>query len=140
MNRKIFNHDFVYFIQGEYTKRIKIGKTNCPIEDRLHKLQSNSPDNLILLGVCFGYKYSESSLHKMFDQYRLHAEWFSDAKIILNFIDKNCFKDIKAAYYAYQEIENGRISYYEALALGENELCKYADQEFLNIVGKFIVW
>jgi hypothetical protein len=140
MSRKILKHTLVYFIQGEITKRIKIGQTNCMVEERMRRLQACSPDNLILLGAYLGFEYSEIKLHNMFERFRLHGEWFSPANEITDFISKNCLSNTTAIYHAYQEIEKGNLSYKEALALGEEKLCKLSNDQYLNIVDRMYTY
>jgi hypothetical protein len=41
---------------------------------------------------------------------------------------------IAILYYAHNKIEDGKMTYEEALALGYTELCARSDTEFLGIV------
>ncbi len=136
MSAKLLKYTLVYFIQGEITKRIKIGQTNCTVEERMRRLQTGSPDKLVLLGGYLGFEYSEIKLHNMFGQFRLHGEWFSPEKEITDFIKNKCLLNTTALYYVYHEIEKGNMSYEEALALGEEELCRRSDEQFLEILEK----
>lgn len=78
----------VYFIQGEKTKLVKIGRTihECP-HRRLSDLQMGSPDILRLLGVI--YHFSESELHLKFKEDRFFGEWFFPSQSLLDFIENN---------------------------------------------------
>lgn len=80
---------YVYFIQGESTKLIKIGKANDPIE-RLKGLQTGSPDKLVLLGVipCTSVQVQEVALHEDFQAFKVHGEWFSPSPELLEYISK----------------------------------------------------
>jgi hypothetical protein len=102
----------------------------------MQKLQACSPDMLVFLGGYLGFEFSEIKLHNMFKQSRLHGEWFSPAKEITDFIENYCLSNPTSLYYAHHEIEKGRMSYEEALALGNEELCKRSDVQFLGIVEK----
>jgi len=72
-----------YFIQGEVTKLIKIGKAK-DIDRRLKNLQCGSPDNLVILKSYRGD--AEKTLHKVFSSIRLHGEWFFPHPDLLEFI------------------------------------------------------
>jgi Meiotically Up-regulated Gene 113 (MUG113) protein len=71
---------YVYFIQANPSKRVKIGKANNP-ETRLKELQTGSPEKLSILGL-INCKHSgqaaerEAVLHKQFSDLRLEGEWF----------------------------------------------------------------
>jgi hypothetical protein len=65
----------IYFVQGVITQRIKIGYARHP-KKRVGSLQSESPDELKLLGQMHGEMEDETALHEQFMQYRLHGEWF----------------------------------------------------------------
>ena len=77
-----------YFIQGELTRRIKIGKTTLLPQDRLKQHQIGSPDKLILLATMDGDR--EAELHTEFSSYLVHGEWFSPEPRLLDFIKNNC--------------------------------------------------
>lgn len=70
----------VYFIRGQVTGLIKIGKANN-VSRRFCALQSASPDTLILVAsITFedGRKATdkEIQLHQWFAEFRHHGEWF----------------------------------------------------------------
>lgn len=68
----------IYVIQGEITRRVKIGSSDC-IPQRIYAMQSASPDRFLLVYVLEGQTYREErELHARFAQYRLHGEWFSE--------------------------------------------------------------
>ena len=133
---KYFKLSFTYFIQGELTQHIKIGKTNCGIEERMSKLQTGSPDKLNFLGACFGPSSSEAALHYKFKKYRIHGEWFLPSEKIIEFIASNCITNITALYHAYHEVMEGKLTYDEVFAFGDEKLCKRADKAFLEVVEK----
>ncbi|GLQ74703.1 GIY-YIG nuclease family protein [Vibrio penaeicida] len=112
----MFSNPFVYFIQGECTGLIKIGKTMTLIEQRLKQLQTGSPDKLNFLGGYLG-ELSENDIHTQFQEYRLHGEWFRASESLKEFISKNCIHDAQALHYAVSEIENGNMTVNEAMAL-----------------------
>ena len=74
----------VYFIQGEQTKLIKIGKADDVLV-RLRMLQCGSPDRLMVLKV--EADASERIYHLQFARDRVHGEWFSPSADLMAFID-----------------------------------------------------
>jgi len=120
----IYVKSLIYFIQGESTKLIKIGKTNSSIEERVKSLQTGSPDKLKVIGVTFEPYHSESSLHAQFDQFRKHGEWFFPADEIALFLSNNCFKKIETAYLAYTLVQSGQISYEDAINMSVKSMHK----------------
>lgn len=75
-----------YFLQGEITKAIKIGKTVGPVDWRCKEIQAYSPDTLVVL------KYVVDNLeeycHAKFAHLRMHGEWFRPDPELLEFISK----------------------------------------------------
>lgn len=81
------SNGFVYFIYCKQTERIKIGFSFSP-ERRLRDLSRQSPVNdLKLLRVINGTPKDENRLHKKFNEYRHHGEWFEFAPKIMKFIE-----------------------------------------------------
>ena len=78
---------YVYFIQGDSTKRIKIGIAWNP-KQRTIELQAGSPDtlSLILALPTVNAADVERHLHHQFKDFRLHGEWFEAAPEILQFV------------------------------------------------------
>lgn len=72
----IFENQIIYFIQGEITQLIKIGRTKRIVEDRKLDLETGSPDKLNILGLTFEPFFNESELHTKFSNSRKHGEWF----------------------------------------------------------------
>jgi hypothetical protein len=82
---------WAYFIQGEFTKYIKIGYTN-DLSSRLGSLQTGSSEKLSYIGtILFSTPTKahevEKCLHIMFDRFRSHGEWFKPEKDLLDFIE-----------------------------------------------------
>lgn len=75
-----------YFIQGESTGHIKIGRTSNGIETRLRALQSCSAEQLRLVGII--EDDVEHELHSRFHKQRLHGEWFRVDRHLRTFM--NC--------------------------------------------------
>lgn len=73
----------VYFIQGESTKLIKIGKADDVLV-RLRMLQCGSPDKLMVLKV--EADASERVYHLQFAVDRIHGEWFRPSVDLMEFI------------------------------------------------------
>ena len=81
---------YLYFIQGEQTRRIKIGISDRP-SVRLCQLQMGSPDKLILLAKIKYDGYSgntrarsaERRLHVEFKNSRIYGEWFEGTNRLL---------------------------------------------------------
>lgn len=74
----------VYFVQGETTKRIKIGYSS-QIEKRIKGLQTSEPIKLIHV-IPNASTDAESSLHNKFSHMRTHGEWFTSHPKLLAFI------------------------------------------------------
>lgn len=80
---------FIYFIQGERTRLIKIGVAD-DVDRRLATLRLMSPDKLELLGVVVCQKYgdTEKMLHARYAEARAHGEWFYAVPNLVNWIKK----------------------------------------------------
>jgi hypothetical protein len=74
---------YVYFIKSN--DRVKIGKSK-DVHERMIQLKTSNPYKLELIGVIEGYGEKENELHEKFKKYRLHGEWFSLSKEILDFV------------------------------------------------------
>ena len=106
---------YVYFIQSEATKRIKIGHTSS-LKYRLRELKTGCSDNLYYIGTLFFSTITkarevEKCLHLIFKDYRLHGEWFEPDQNLVTFIKKHIkdteelAKEIKARLREIQEKE-----------------------------------
>ena len=76
----------IYFIQGEQTKLVKIGKTRN-VWNRIEQMQSLSPDLLNVVAVMNPAEAKtdaqrEAELHRRFFSYNVHGEWFEGAPVI----------------------------------------------------------
>lgn len=78
---------FLYFIQGEMTRLIKIGQTRNHPHQKLYEFQSASPDKLRLLKVAHAEKGYEKQLHLQFGPNRAHGTWFYPSQELLEFIE-----------------------------------------------------
>lgn len=69
---------FIYFIQEEYSRTIKIGKTKS-LDNRLTLFDVKLPFDFELIHVIYSKNYSqtESLLHNYFKSNRVNGEWFS---------------------------------------------------------------
>jgi len=67
---------FVYFFQGDTTRRIKIGFSDNPGR-RLEEIRSGASERMRLLGSVFGTTTDEASLHRKHSASWVHNEWFA---------------------------------------------------------------
>lgn len=71
---------WVYVLEAQTTKLVKIGMAFEDPERRLRALQGASPDRLIVLAVYWSDTRSawaeESRLHEIYRRHRAHGEWF----------------------------------------------------------------
>jgi hypothetical protein len=81
----------VYFLQGERTGLIKIGRA-ADLASRLRALQTGSPDKLRVIGVlpCASPLPHEKGLHEQFSALRQHGEWFSPGEPLLAYVTSRC--------------------------------------------------
>ena len=80
------NTEYIYFAQGQETKRIKIGRSRQP-EKRIASLQLSEEATTIL--KMKGNHNTEQKLHEQFKHARLHGEWFSPTDDLIQFINQN---------------------------------------------------
>ena len=91
--QKIFYHAlkpndklWVYFIEAETTKRIKVGKSKQPMQ-RIKFFRSINSE-LITPKLLFNWNlFKETPMHHVFYKYRHHGEWFSPGSDLLEFIN-----------------------------------------------------
>ena len=104
---------FIYLIQCETTRAIKIGYSGNPIR-RLYDLQCGCPSPLVLLHHFpdENVREKEKQLHKLFKSDRIHGEWFRPENILDYFNLKHKREDLSVVSYYVQE--NPRLY---------NELC-----------------
>lgn len=77
---------YVYFIKGLLTNLIKVGYTANNPYQRLGAIQSDSPDELKLLGVINAPYWLEQEFHLILKPLNSHHEWFEDNKGLERFI------------------------------------------------------
>jgi hypothetical protein len=87
----------VYFLKNN--DKIKIGYTYDP-KGRIAAIQTSNPDALKCLLLIDGLQEDEFRLHAMFSTERLrpNGEWFLLSEQILNFINKNIYRDRRYEY------------------------------------------
>ena len=112
----------IYFIQGETTRRIKIGFTARFIHSRISALQIGSPDKLIFLGARPGDEQMEYELHNKFRNYYSHGEWFYESDPLNQYIKQYCFHDIEVAHSVDSLVAAGITSYETLLQLDYLEI------------------
>ena len=67
----------IYFIQQSKSGAIKIGYTSADdVKKRLATLQTDSAENLHVIGVMEGDQKQEKLLHQLFKPYHMRGEWF----------------------------------------------------------------
>lgn len=81
---------FVYFVQAEVLRVIKIGIATNPVK-RFQELKVGFPDRLHLLGLIESedMRAAERSLHTHFRELRAQGEWFSPGDTLLRYIGEN---------------------------------------------------
>ena len=94
--------DKVYFIQGDKTKRIKIGYTRN-VKKRIKRMQLSEKIKILL--VLDGGQELESQLHEEFKDYHIHGEWFTPSDKLIEFIQSD-----KHRMFIRQKIENKIIN------------------------------
>ncbi len=87
-NRQIYNRrGKVYFVRPVgHAGPIKIGFTSY-MRERMNAMLAWSPYRLEILAMIDGDLGVEKALHKKFAEHRLHHEWFTPAKELLEFIE-----------------------------------------------------
>lgn len=76
---------FVYVAKESTSGRFKIGISKNP-EHRIKQLNTGNPEKLILIHAYLATEagnQSEQLAHKLFDEHRLHGEWFSNVDLNL---------------------------------------------------------
>ena len=103
--------EFVYFIRGKDSGRIKIGWTR-QLWERLNDIRAHSGEGIELLAHVIGQddesmRQREARLHRHFKHARLHNEWYSPDPELLATIEglRNRKTADELAYYdSMQEI------------------------------------
>ena len=81
------NRCWLYFIQCQTTKRVKIG-ISADVEGRLKWIRQVSPTQVEILCKIKTRSGLESVLHEQFAKYRLHGEWFEFSDEIREYVEK----------------------------------------------------
>lgn len=76
----------IYVICCPLNGLIKIGFSKMPTQ-RLKNLQNMSPVPLVLVKLLTGTQSDEAAIHKRFNKYKHHSEWFFPTDEILQFIE-----------------------------------------------------
>jgi len=79
----------IYFIQHSINGPVKIGYVKNDIKERMRRMQSETPSQLILLGTMDGNISQEKELHKKFRSLHIQGEWFKIAPELTHYIYKN---------------------------------------------------
>jgi len=122
---EIREFNYVYILEAISTNRVKIG-TSCKPKNRIEAIKTDCPFPLrLLLLLELPWEY-ELVLHHIFNEYRLHGEWFELCDPILEFINE-CLKrsDDDTCDYLnteYNETMNGDI---QSLRSGDNPKGEY---------------
>ena len=133
---------YVYFIQGQSTRLVKIGITRGNVYKRLATIQNSSPDKLKLLKAAKGDIGYERQLHKQFASVHSHGEWFYPSRGLMTFIQsldgvktkktrKNKSNKRENAYIALREQRKERVRI--AQEMYDNGLTKAEITEKLEV-------
>jgi hypothetical protein len=104
MENALGSHD-VYFVLAETMQLVKIGFARSA-RDRLRAMQTNSPDQLRLLGVVSTDRAEtlESELHAEFRKLRVRGEWFQATPTLLARAEEMCAKSASAKLAALRAV------------------------------------
>jgi hypothetical protein len=106
--------EYTYIIEDKAHATIKIGKTKNDPEIRLSQLKTGNP-TLNLIHVFPSCLFSESELHKKFNDYQKDLEWFFYTKGLREFLSDEIKKHNKIINWYHNkikidEIENDMLS------------------------------
>lgn len=88
----------IYFLQGQDSKRIKIGYTEWDPINRLATFQTGSPEKLTLLGSKPGSMKDERTIHRKFVADCVGGEWFNPSDELMDFIESECAQNTATAF------------------------------------------
>ncbi len=78
---------YVYFVEAEGLKRIKIGRSwRSPERRRAGGMQTGCPARLVIVRSIYGHGGNEKELHSAFSQEHISGEWFHFSKRIQRFV------------------------------------------------------
>lgn len=112
----------IYFVQGEITRRIKIGFTTRFIHSRLGSLQIGSPDKLIFRGAHPGDERTEYGLHQRFRGAHSHGEWFHETDDLSQYVSLHCIHHMEIAQSVDSLVSSGTELYEQLLHLDHEEI------------------
>lgn len=84
-NTKIQEREYVYFLKAD--RFLKIGRSSGSPYSRIASLQTGCPFPLVPIAHISGGSSKELELHKRFNQYRVHGEWFLFSGELVEFIN-----------------------------------------------------
>jgi len=125
----------IYFLQGEITRRIKIGFTTRFIHSRMGSLQVGSPDKLVFLGAHPGDERTEYELHNKFQEAYSHGEWFNESHELTQYIEQRCIHDMEVAHSVDSLVSSGAASYEALLQLDYKEINERYMSYLVNKLG-----
>lgn len=105
----------IYFIQGERTKLVKIGRS-AHLTKRLMTLQTGSAEWLTCLAVIENVD-SEAWYHERFEAARVHGEWFEPTEQLMTFIES--LPETKYTGVTVRSKEDGKVPQPAKPQLGE---------------------
>lgn len=97
ISTKIHEREYVYFLKAD--RFLKIGKSSGSPFSRIADLQTGCPFPLVPIAHINGGRSKELELHKRFNKYRVHGEWFIFSGELVEFI--NSIKGINQDDYPY---------------------------------------
>ena len=99
--------EYTYIIEDKAHATIKIGKTKNDPEQRLNQLRTANP-SLTILHVFVSSQFSESQLHKKFNDFQKDLEWFFYARGLKEFINEELDRHerIMSSYMKKIELED----------------------------------
>lgn len=76
---------YVYFLQAEVTRFVKIGFSQNP-KNRIHGIKTACPEELAVLYIHEGDENLELAIHRSFKEDHHRGEWFRPSRGLLEFI------------------------------------------------------
>jgi len=113
--------EMIYFIQGQSSRKVKIGFTKDSISRRLSQLQTGSPELLKLIGCCNGDTDFEAKLQLLFSSTHSHNEWFYESSELNDYIHEKCFYSEEVLILINSKVANGILTSEQATGLSFQE-------------------